>query len=76
MLNVKVHESTIRKRMNKYGLLSRVVRRKHLLSEKNMAAEHRFAKLHLNYKTSETMSFAQMRQKWRYLGIMHSSTLG
>ena len=37
MLNVKVHDSIIRKRLNKYGLFGRVARRKPLLSKKNMA---------------------------------------
>ena len=36
----KFHDSTIRKRLNKYGLFGRVARRKSLLSKKNMAAWH------------------------------------
>jgi len=72
MLNVKVHDSTIRKRL---WLVWKGCRRKHLLSKKNMAAQLRFAKLHLN-KISGTMSFGQTRPKWRCLVIMHSSTFG
>lgn len=47
MLNVKVLGSTITKILNKYFLFGRLVRRKSLLSKKNMVAQHRFAKLHL-----------------------------
>jgi len=42
MLNVKVRET------DKYGLFGRVVRRKPLPSVNNMAAQLRFAKIHLN----------------------------
>jgi len=48
MLNVKVHDSTIRKRLHTYGLFGRVARRKPLLFKKNMATWLKFAKLHLN----------------------------
>jgi len=34
MLNVKVHDSTIRKRWDKYGMFERVSRRKPILSKK------------------------------------------
>lgn len=46
MLNVTVHNS--RNRLKRYGLFGRIARRKRLLSEKNMAAWLRSAKLHLN----------------------------
>ena len=48
MLNIKVHDSTIRERLNKYTLFGRVGRKKSLLYKKNMAAQLRFAKLHLD----------------------------
>jgi len=48
MLSVEIHDSIIRKRLNKYGMFGRVARRKPLCSKKNMAAWLRFAKLHLN----------------------------
>lgn len=48
MLNVKVYDSSVRKRLNKYGLFRRVTRSKPQLSKKNMAVELWFAKLQLN----------------------------
>lgn len=48
MLNVKVHDSIVRKRQNKYGLFRRVARRTFIFSKKNMAAWLLFAKPHLN----------------------------
>lgn len=39
---------TTRKRLNKCGLFRSVAQRKSLLSERNMAAQLRFKKLHLN----------------------------
>ena len=48
ILNVKVHDSIIRKRLSQSGLFGRVAWRKPLLSKKNRAAWFRFEKLHLN----------------------------
>lgn len=48
MLNFKVYDSSVRKRLNKYGLFRRVTRSKPQLPKKNMAAELWFAKLQLN----------------------------
>lgn len=45
---MKVHDSTVIKRLNKYGFFGRIVSRKSLPSKKNTAAQLRFAKLHLN----------------------------
>lgn len=61
VLNVKVHHGSIRRRLNKYGLFWRVSRRKAVLSKKNMAAQLRLAKLHLNKQTSGKMSFRQTK---------------
>jgi len=36
MLNIKVHDSTIRKRLNKHGLFVRIARRKQLLTPTNI----------------------------------------
>ena len=47
MTNGSVHESTIRKPLNKNGVHGRIARRKLLLSKKNIAAHHLFAKDHL-----------------------------
>uniref|UniRef100_A0A3Q2VV05 Voltage-gated delayed rectifier potassium channel KCNH8 n=1 Tax=Haplochromis burtoni TaxID=8153 RepID=A0A3Q2VV05_HAPBU len=48
ILNVTFHDSTIRKRLNKYGLFGKTAQRKPLLSKENMAAQVRFAELHLS----------------------------
>ena len=48
MLNVEIHDSTIGKRLNKYGLFGRVARGMCLLSKKNKAAWLMFAKMHLD----------------------------
>ena len=48
MLNVKVHDTTNIKILNKYGLFGRGARRKILFSKKDVAAWLRFAKLHLD----------------------------
>lgn len=45
MLNIKVHDRTIRKRLNKYGMFARVSRSKSLVYKKNMVAWVRFRKL-------------------------------
>lgn len=45
MLNVGVHDSAIRNRLNKYGLFGKTSRRNHFPSKYNMAAWVRFAKL-------------------------------
>jgi len=47
MLNIKVHQSTIRERLNKYGLFGRVVG-KSLFSKKKTIAQLIFVKFHLN----------------------------
>ena len=70
VLNVKVHDSTIRKRLNKYGLFGRVGGES-LFSLKSLQSC-----IWTNHKTSGTMSFGQTRPKWRCLVIMHSSTSG
>ena len=46
--NVRVHDSGIRKRLNKCDLLERAAKRKPLLSKKNRAAQLRLAKSPLN----------------------------
>ena len=46
MANVSVHESTIRKTLNKNGVYGRTAQRKPLLSKKNIAAHLKFAKDH------------------------------
>lgn len=46
--NVKVDDSTISKRLNKYSSFERVARRKALLSQKNVVARLSFTKWHLN----------------------------
>ena len=43
--HVKFHDSTIRRRLNKYGLFDRVARRKPPLSKKNMEVRLRITKL-------------------------------
>ena len=49
MFNVKVHDSTGRKRAHKYGLLGRVARtKKLLLSKKNMSGWLNFANFKLH----------------------------
>ena len=48
MANVSVHDSTIRKRLNKNGVHGRIARRKPLLSKKNIAAHLKFAKEHID----------------------------
>ena len=48
----KIHHSTVKKRMNNYGLFGKFVRRKPLLSKKNMAAQLGFAKVDL-YKPQD-----------------------
>lgn len=48
ILNVKAHNSTIRKRQNKYSMFGRVARKKPCLSKKKLAARLRFVKLHRN----------------------------
>lgn len=47
-INVKIHESKLRKRLNKYSLFGRVSSRKLRLTINNMAAQLQFAKLHPN----------------------------
>lgn len=46
-VDVKVHESTIRKRLHKFDLHGRCARRKPLLSRKNIRARLKFANEHL-----------------------------
>lgn len=56
MLNVKVRDSTIKKTRNKCGLFGTFARRRPRLSKKNVAAQLRFAKLHLNnHRSSGTI---------------------
>lgn len=58
-----LRESTIRRRLNKYGSFGRVESVWPL--KKNMAAGLRFAVLHLNHVwTFWTMSFGEIRLKW------------
>ncbi len=49
LANVSVHDSTIRKRLNKNGVHGRIARRKPLLSKKNIAACLKFAKEHIDF---------------------------
>jgi len=51
MLNVKVHDSTVKKRLNKCGLFERVSRRQPFLSKKNIDVQLKFVKFHF-YKDS------------------------
>uniref|UniRef100_A0A8D0DI99 Transposase Tc1-like domain-containing protein n=1 Tax=Sander lucioperca TaxID=283035 RepID=A0A8D0DI99_SANLU len=44
LANISVHESTIRKTLNKQGIYGRTPRRKPLLTKKNIAARLKFAK--------------------------------
>ena len=46
LANISVHESTIRKTLNKQGIYGRTPRRKPLLTKKNIAARLKFAKEH------------------------------
>jgi len=48
MLNVKVCDSAIGKRLNKSGLLGRIAKRIPFFSKKYMSPHLMFAKLHLN----------------------------
>ena len=48
LANVSVHDSTIRKRLNKNGVHGRIARRKPLLSKKNIAARLKFTKEHID----------------------------
>ena len=50
LLNIKVHNSLIRKRLNKFSMFVKVASRKPLLSEKNREARlmQNTQKLHLN----------------------------
>lgn len=52
--------------LNKYGLFQRVASRKPLLTKKNMAAQVRFAKLHLS----------KLQDFCRCLAIVHSTMFG
>ena len=45
---VSAHESTIRKTLNHDGVHGKIARRKPLLSKKNIAANLKFAKDHLD----------------------------
>lgn len=56
MLNVKARDSTIKKRWNKCGLFGTFAKRRPSLSKKNVAAQLRVAKLHLNnHRSSGTI---------------------
>ena len=46
--NICVHESTVRKTLNKRGFYGRTPRRKPLLTKKNIAAHLKFAKEHID----------------------------
>ena len=46
--NISVVESTIRKTLNKNGVHGRTPQKKLLLSQKNIAAHLKFAKVHLD----------------------------
>uniref|UniRef100_A0A8D0AL45 Transposase Tc1-like domain-containing protein n=1 Tax=Sander lucioperca TaxID=283035 RepID=A0A8D0AL45_SANLU len=48
LANISVHESTIRKTLNKQGIYGRTPRRKPLLTKKNIAARLKFAKEHID----------------------------
>ena len=77
MLNVKVQDSTIRKKLNKYGLFGRVAGKSLFFLKRTW--QHSLCLqswIWTNHKTSGTMSFGQTRPKWRCLVIMHSSTFG
>jgi len=62
LANVSVHESTIRKTLNKNGVPGRIARRKPPLSKKNIAAHLKFAKDHLDDPEGR-MFCGQMSQK-------------
>ena len=51
MLHVRVHDISVGKKTNKYGLFGKLVRRKPLLSKKNMVVWLRFDKSHLKAQT-------------------------
>uniref|UniRef100_A0A8D0CN78 Transposase Tc1-like domain-containing protein n=1 Tax=Sander lucioperca TaxID=283035 RepID=A0A8D0CN78_SANLU len=48
LANISVHQSTIRKTLNKQGIYGRTPRRKPLLTKKNIAARLKFAKEHID----------------------------
>uniref|UniRef100_A0A8C9X1V4 Transposase Tc1-like domain-containing protein n=1 Tax=Sander lucioperca TaxID=283035 RepID=A0A8C9X1V4_SANLU len=48
LASISVHESTIRKTLNKQGIYGRTPRRKPLLTKKNIAARLKFAKEHID----------------------------
>uniref|UniRef100_A0A3B4TNE5 Uncharacterized protein n=1 Tax=Seriola dumerili TaxID=41447 RepID=A0A3B4TNE5_SERDU len=48
LANIAVHESTIRKTLNKQGIYGRTPRRKPLLTKKNIAARLKFVKEHID----------------------------
>ena len=62
MLNVKVHDSTIRKRMEQVWLVWKGVRRKPLLSKKNMAAQNKPQHLWNNVLWTDEMMFGHNAQ--------------
>lgn len=59
MLNVKVYDSKIRKRLNEYGLLGRVARREPPHSKMSTTAQLRSAELHLNKPQAFQSNFFQ-----------------
>ena len=77
MLNVKVHDCTIRRRLNKHGLFGRVAGES-LFSLKRTCQHSLGLQSYIctNHKTSGTMSFEQTRPKWRCLVKMHGSMFG
>lgn len=48
MLNINFHDNMIGGKPNMYGLFGKATRTKLILSKKNMAAHHLFAKMHLS----------------------------
>ncbi|KAI3376712.1 hypothetical protein L3Q82_017136 [Scortum barcoo] len=68
-VDVKVHDSTIRKRVHKFDFHGRCARRKPLLSKKNIKARLKFARERTQTKTrsSGIMFFGQMSLKLNYL---------
>lgn len=70
MLNVKVHVSTIWKRLKKYGTFGRVARKKSFLSKRNMATRLRLAEHHLN-KTQDFWNDVLLTDKTKVQMLVH-----
>ncbi len=76
MWNYKVHASTIRNIWDKYGMFGRLGRKISLFYLKK-TWQHSLSLqtcIWTNHKTSRTISFEQMRPRWRCLVIIHKAT--